>query len=357
MSVSKLAVCTFHVDVSPNNIGGVSFVPVYNTLNLRKYIGKVDTVSIRPDSPAEEETKLWADVKSGGLNTLKDYDYVIFQSLGLTYEKFDEKKPNKYKDMLDQLDKKFSVVINEENDRKIYPYHMDFLNHPNCEYIIFNCPGMATVFEDWIQIKPYKVFIPAPPLAPAEDIFAKIMHKKRKIMSTSRWTTSKRILEFVKMKKDFEDRGIQIATAGAHQSYWYALEMKEVMPNGEPDWEDLDYFEPHQLPEILKDAMFHWDFLFQKKGMGLRTHQPRLELVTLEALNEGCLPVICEQFTPDWLGTESAVRLPKERLLDIPEVLSNIDKNQAHERIMRMYDLVQKNIFDTYEEFASSLHA
>lgn len=359
MKVNKLAICTFHSDVNLKNIGGVSFVPVYNTINLRKYFNVVDTVSVRTKVKSED-TELWKDMLSGGVDTLRDYDYVIFQSLGLTYEKYDEKDPEKYKKMLDDLDRPFSVVVNEENDRKIYPYHMDFITHPNCQYIIFNCPGMTSVFQDWIEIRPAQVFLPAPPLATEEDIINKVYnHTSRSdnpiIMSTSRWTTSKRILEFVRMKDDFERNGITLKTAGARQSHWYVLEMQEVMPNGEPDWEDLGYFEPHQLPGILKEVTFHWNFLFQKKGMGLRTHQPRLELVTLEALNEGCLPVICSQFTPDWVGTDSAVRLPREELLTIPDVLGRTSKSGITERVLRMHKLVQENIFDTYDSFASSL--
>lgn len=355
MTVNKLAICTFHSDVNLNNIGGVSFVPVYNTVNLRPYFDLVDTVSVRTASKTQD-TLLWSEMLSGGLETLKNYDYVIFQSLGLTYEKYDIGKPDKYKNFLDELDRKFSVIINEENDRKIYPYHMDFINHPNCEYLIFNCPGMVSVFTDWIKIKPYKVFLPAPPLAGLSEVLEKASRKKEvRITSTSRWTTSKRIYEFVSMKSDFEAKGIQIATAGAHQSHWYMMEMANLMPDGKPDWEDIGYFEPHELPEILKSAMYHWNFLFQKKPMGLRTHQPRLELVTLEALNEGCLPVICEQFTPDWLGTNSAVRLPRENMKYIPDYLSLIDYDERLLRIERMYDLVRENIHETYRDFARSL--
>lgn len=347
----RLCVCTFHNGFSPNDIGGVSSAPIYLADQLRRVFEEVDLITLRDTknylSPIAEGVKF-----SNDPSILEDYDFVIFTIPGLTYEKYDERTPNKYVDVLNHA-KKFTFIFNEENDLKMYPYHKNFVFHPNLAFLTFNCPGMVESFQEYVEKIGDWDYVSFSPILPSkEEILEKAKNKKDKIMSTCRWTTSKRIFEYLSMTEDFIKNGIEVHAAGSHQSYWYNLRMEELPSQR---YTDHGYFEPSQIPELLKDVKYHWNFLFQVRGMGQRTHKPRLEIATMEAIREGCLPVICEEFTPDWVGFDSAVRLSKKNYTDIPEILGKISDEERLERISRLYDLVEENITNHYSELADHI--
>lgn len=347
----KLAVVTFHNGFSPNEVGGVSSAPIYLTQQLKKYFDDIDLLTLRNTkkhlSPIASDVQYVSDPK-----VLGDYDFVIFISPGLTYEKYDENDPDRYVDIMD-CTKRFTFVFNEENDRKMYPYIMNFIKHPKVSFLTFCAHGMSKIFEDYIELVGDWEYLNFSPTLPSkEEVLEKARSKKDKIMSTCRWTTSKRIFEYLSMTDDFIKNGIEVYAAGAHQSYWYNLKMGELPSS---NYTDLGYFEPSQVPELLSDVKYHWNFLFQVRGMGLRTHQPRLENATMEAIREGCLPVVCEEFTPDWLGFDSAVRLSKHNYTDIPSVLGKISDEERLERIGRLYDLVDEHIISHYKDIADHI--
>lgn len=346
----KLCVCTFHNGFSPNDIGGVSSAPIYLSDQLKRYFSDVDLITLRATkdylSPLANSV-----IYSNDPSVLDKYDFVIFTTPGLTYEKYNELTPNKYVDVLEHA-KKFTFIFNEENDRKMYPYHQNFLHHPNLAFMTFNCPGMADIFSDYVEICGDHEYVSFSPIMPAKDvIIKKAKHKANKIMSTCRWTTSKRIYEYLSMSEEFVKNGIEVFAAGAHQSYWYNLKMAELPTNS---YTDLDYFEPSQVPELLSDVKYHWNFLFQIRGMGLRTHQPRLEIATMEAIREGCLPVVCKEFTPDWLGLDSAIRLSKKDYTLIPDTLGKLSDSERLERVSCLYDLVDREL-QRYELVAAHI--
>ena len=347
----KLAIVTFHNGFGPGEVGGVSSAPIYLRDQLSEYFKEVDLISLRDNK--NYQSPIASDViYHSELSVLDEYDFVIFSVPGLTYEKYNEATPNKYVDVLEHA-KRFTFIFNEENDRKMYKYHENFLHHPNLSFLTFNCPGMVESFSDYVRAVGDWEYVSFSPILPSkEEILEKAKVKKDKIMSTCRWTTSKRIYEYLSMSEEFVKRGIQVYAAGAHQSYWYNLKMAELPTDS---YTDLGYFEPSQIPELLNDVKYHWNFLFQIRSMGLRTHKPRLEIATMEAIREGCLPVVCEEFTPDWLGKDSAIRLSKHDYTSIPDVLGNLSDEDRLDRISLLYDLVQANVIDHYQVVADHI--
>ena len=347
----KLCICTLHNSFSPNEVGGGSSAPIYFYEQMKKYFDEIDMITLRDNkkylSPIASEVKYHSDP-----SVLENYDFVIFTAPGLTYEKYDESNSNKYIDILNHT-KKFAFMCHEENDRKLYPYHMNFLNHPNLAFVLFNCPGMAECFSDYVELAGDWEYVSFSPVLPSKaEILEKAMTKSNKIMSTCRWTTAKRVYEYLSMAEEFVNYGIEVFAAGAHQSYWYNLQMKEVPTEY---YTDLDYFEPSQIPELLKDVKYHWNFLFLMKNMGHRNHNPRLEVATMEAIREGCLPVVCEESTPEWLGFDSAIRLSKHDYKDIPYILGHISDEERLARISRLYDLVEENITSHYKDIVDHI--
>lgn len=352
-SNSKIAIVTFHNSFSPNEIGGGTSAPIYFYEQMKRYYPNIDIITLRNNknyhSPLASVVQYQEDP-----SVLDNYDFVIFTAPGLTYEKYDEKDPNRYIDILNHA-KKFAFMCHEENDRKLYPYHMNFLKHPNISFVLFNCPGMANCFQDYIELSGDYEYVNYSPVLPDKaEILEKAKNKQDKIMSTCRWTTAKRVYEYLSMTEEFISNGIEVHAAGAHQSYWYNLRMEELPCK---DYIDHGYFEPSQVPELLSDVKYHWNFLFLMKDMGHRNHNPRLEVATMEAIREGCLPVLCEETTPEWLGYDSAIRLSKKNYTDIPQVLGNLSDDERLERISRLYDLVQENIIKHYEHVANHIES
>lgn len=348
----KICVCTLHNSFSPNEVGGVSSAPVYLYNQLWRLFDNIDIISMRLVKESNLSPIAARVIYYDDPTVLDKYDFVIFTTPGLTYEKYDERTPNKYVDILNHA-KKFTFIFNEENDLKMYPYHKNFVYHPNLAFLTFNCPGMVDSFKEYVDyVKDWDYVSFSPVLPPKDVILERAKNKKNKIMSTCRWTTSKRIYEYLSMTEDFIKNGIEVFAAGAHQSYWYNLKMAELPSK---NYTDLGYFEPSQIHDLLKDVKYHWNFLFQLRGMGQRTHKPRLEIATMEAIREGCLPVICKEFTPDWVGLDSAVRLSKNDYTSIPDVLGAMTDEERLARIDRLYDLVDENITKHYKDFAGHI--
>ena len=344
----RLAIVTFHNSFSPNEIGGGTSAPIYFYEQMKKYFDDINIITLRDNkkyhSPLASVVSYISDP-----SVLEDYDFVIFTAPGLTYEKYDESNPDKYIDILNHT-KKFAFMCHEENDRKLYPYHMNFLSHPNLSFVLFNCPGMADCFDDYVDVAGAWQYVNYTPVLPPKSvILERAKNKKDKIMSTCRWTTAKRVYEYLSMTQDFIDNGIEVHAAGAHQSYWYNLKMEEL-PSKE--YTDHGYFEPSQIPELLSDVKYHWNFLFLMRNMGHRNHNPRLEVATMEAFREGCLPVVCEESTPEWLGKDSAVRLSKDNYTELPALLGSMTDEERLTRISKLYDLIDEHIISHYKDVA-----
>lgn len=346
---ANICIATFYNGFSPKELVGISTAPIYLAHQLRKYFKNVDVISLR-DQKSIESPLAYEVIQVTDPSTLKFYDLVFFASPGFPYEKFDEKNPDKYLDVLNNT-RKFSILFHGETDRSLYPYMNTFLNHPNLSFFTFNCPGMSINFKDYLEVCDSWNYVSYCPILPSLDsIIEKARNKENILMSTSRWTTVKRVYEMVEMAEEFNKEGIRVYTAGAHQSYWYNLKMQELPKES---FVDLDSYEPSQLPEILSKVKYHWNFLFQMKNMGVRTHRPRLEIATMEAFIEGCLPVVCEEFTPDWLGRDSAIRVSYKNYKEIPHILGGMTDSERFERLKILYDRIQENVIDHYNEFSN----
>ena len=348
----KLCVCTFTKKFSPT---GIFSAPFYLTSQLRRYFKNVDLISLssKEDYVSSIDTiRCEKDPK-----VLEDYDFVVFSTPGFVQENPDSVPRNKYIDILKHA-KKYTFVFNDEYDRSFYPFHQDFLSQDNLAFVTFNCPGMAEIFSDYLDFYncEWEHIGLSPIMRSKSEILRKATLKSNKIMSTSRWSDCKRIVEFLQLARDFNKSGLDVYTAGSHLSHFYNMRVDKEVPKDTP-YTDLGEFEPSQLPEILKDVKYHWNFLFQKRRMGLRTHMPRVELATLEALNEGCLPIVCSEFTPEWLGFDSAIRVSKDDYKCIPDIVRAIDinSNERLDRVSLLYDRVEENITNRYSGYADRI--
>lgn len=352
---NKICVCTFHNAVNFREIGGISTGPLYLHQHLSDYFETVDLISLR-DTKNEDE--MFSNVKvTSNPEILNEYDFVIFMSPGLTHEKFNENKADTaYMDVLNTLTKKFAFIINEEADRKLYPYYKNFLNHPNMALVIFNSIGMEDTFQDFLEVCPNWTRLNfAPKLEPLETILERARTKDNVITSTAVWKHRKRQRELIESSENFVKHGIQVKIAGSHHSTFYVRSLQKDNLLENPNCTLLGYYTPSELPEIVKDAKFHYNFVYLKRELKTRIMKPRIEIATLECFNQGCLPVICSNTTPEWVGEDSAIRVPKTRFDELPEILSSLTDEEVENRLRKFYELVKINIHDQYEEFCQDI--
>ena len=332
------------------------------------------------------------------LSELKNtYDFVIYFTPGRSWEKYDEKDPNRYIDVLESVGLPFSFIYHSEEYRVHQPYRMNFLNHPDCKFLIFVADFSELYPEDLAIVPNYCVVMTAPVLNSLEYI--KSSEKSNSIIMTSVWTNFKRNLEYFQLTSKFNDLGIKPYSAGAPNSNFYMNDIcdlviskidlitsdtemsdpttvskyrdyaammsriKQELPypykRGEENkiplvlganifdkqgrsWFDYGSYFPEDMHRILEDKKFHWNMSCYK--IKSKAYIPRLETVTIEAFNEGCLPVLCEETTPDWI--EGAFRFSKEDYADHIDELSMLSEEERCKRLGEFYYSLKANWFD-----------
>lgn len=333
------------------------------------------------------------------LEYLRDYyDFMIYYTPGRSLERWDSKGIGKYQALLDTVDIPFTYIYHSEEYEKHQPYRHEFLNHPDCKFLVFVAEGFQELYADDLTIvDKYIVMNSFPPLNSLEYI--KGAQKSESVIITSAWTNFKRNLEYFELVDKFLELGITPYSAGAPNSNFYVNDILDllisqidiVQDDAEIDekslakyrdytrmmsrigqdapytkdeesnmrrvigaylynksgnkWFDYGYYYPEDMTEILRDKKFHWNISCYK--VNHRNYFPRFETVTIEAFNEGCLPVICKETTPDWVPDDTAIRLSKSDYADHVDILANMSEEERISRIEKFYDLLKTRIYDT----------
>ena len=330
------------------------------------------------------------------LSELKQiYDFVIYFTPGRSWEKFDSSDPEKYSLVLEAVGLPFTTIYHSEEYKTHQPYRMNFIQDRNCKFLIFISDGFKDIYaDDLMSCGGNCVTVSMlPQLKPIEDILNK--DKKKSIILTSAWTNFKRNREYFELVSQFKSLGLEPYSAGAPASIYYLNEISDdIIKSIELDidestkgdelsrsryfdysimmgrrsqglpydkkrdtiphikgatiktqdggyWYDYGAYYPDEIETILADKMYHWNMSGYKIN---KTYVPRLEIVTLEALNEGCLPIICKETTPDWIPEDSAIVFSKKDYKDRLGEL-NLSDEERSLRIKRFYDTVQENLY------------
>lgn len=342
------------------------------------------------------------------LSKLKEeYDFMIYFTPGRSWEKFDEKDPNKYVDVLEAVGLPFTTIYHSEEYKTHQPYRMNFIRHRDCKFITLITEGFKDIYEDDLKIcNDYAVALMLPPLNSLRYILSK--EKMNSIIMTSAWTNFKRNREYFELAGEFTRLDIKPYSAGAPSSNFYLNEimddvvdrieisyneyitptelstakyydyalmisrLKQDVPYTKKNSKDIPYVEgaiihtksghcwydygayyPEQMKSILEDKKFHWNMSCYKIN---KAYVPRLEIVTVEALNEGCLPIICKETTPDWVTDDSAIRLSKKDYAEHLDTLRDMSEEERISRISKFYDLVKTHLYDgVYESLKNKI--
>lgn len=373
----KIAVVTFREGGNEQDMCGIVTAPLYIADMLEPYARVVDVLSVRDKIPKVGQPKIWGDrVKTASDSTiLNEYDYIIFTTPGkyyttVQYNRDRERNPDKYfnyPDILKGLKTRFSFLNADEQDVNIYAYMNDFLDHEYCDGVIFLSEEMRD--DTHIKYGNHNTYVlpPTPRLTDRSDVqaFTTSNLKTRSIISLSRWINCKRIAEYIQLVKDrkFLEYGIKAEIAGTCVSTFYAamtmypMGLTDKVGNIDPDipFEKIHgAYDPTQLDDLLRGISFAWDFLYYARKTSISL-TPRLMQTSIEAICRGCLPVVCKEFTPTWLGDDTVIRLPKDQMNDIPMIVGTMTEDERRSRIMRAWDTLYNVQTKYYRDFVEMI--
>lgn len=349
----KIALVTFSTD--NRNMAGIITAPyyLYQMLNKVGPNGQADLVVLHEAGKHDINPDLFRYMKEGETKSgvLNKYDFIIFMTPGYLIKKKDDKLGEDiYGDMLDDLHKPFAIVINEERDGQLYFHFNEFIDHPCYRLLMLNSENMHEDFEyllpksgQWFE------FNFTMPLDINEILNCAVskMNDKNILVNTQRWVPRKRIKELIDITPDLAHHGIQTDIWGDRKVYFY---YRDLINHNTEYWNDCGGFNPDQLPSILTNKKYLYNFVYVARESKNRKMRGRLELVTMEGLKYGVLPILCSQTTPSWVGSKgrSAIVLDKDNLVDLPDIISNISNEEWLRRIKVFYAEVNEFIIANY---------
>lgn len=345
------------------------------------------------------------------LKELKNhYDFIVYYTPGRSWEKYDEKDPDRYIDVLDAVGIPFTTFYHSEEYRVHQPYRMNFLHHKDCKFLIFVSDFKEIYAEDLEIIPDYTVAMSMPMLKDINELIS--YQKSNSIIMTSVWTNFKRNLEYFELTSRFNELGIKPYSAGAPNSNFYMNDILDLVVSridlvydenhmSSPDtihkyrdyqsmmarlkqefpyqykkgeessiplvkgayiydkegnsWYDYGAYFPEEMDSIMMDKKFHWNMSGYK--IKSKAYSPRIETVTMEAFNRGCLPVLCKETTPEWI-VGGAFRFSMKDYADHLEELRDLTEDQRIQRLRDFYELVQDNLYNgMYEAIRDRMEA
>lgn len=353
----KIGLVTFSTD--KRNMAGIITAPLYFEKTLNEFC-EAQIISLQEESKYSVYPEIIRYMKpeEKKADILNEYDFIIFMTPGYLIKKKDD-DPDKimYSDMLDDLTTPFAIVINEERDGQLYFHFNEFIEHPYYSLLILNSEDMHEDFDylypksgAWFELN---FTIPMS----RDDIFSHMveyMSRENTLVNTQRWVPRKRIAELINITPELSAKGIDTYIYGDRKVYFY---YKDLVNRNTEFWHDGGGFIPEQLPEILKPMKYLYNFVYVARESKHRKMRGRLELVTIEGLMNGVLPVLCSQTVPSWIGSKgkSAIVLDKDDLGKLPDILSSISNEEWSERFTNFYDEVQDNIYKKYFKFIELL--
>lgn len=397
--MKNIGIVTFENELSGNTLRGVFTSAMYMKDNLEDYGFNVDMIVVGGNSvkyPSDWEIAHHCKNPYDYSLLRGKYDFILYQTPGRSIEKYDEKNPDKYIDYLDAINTPFAIEYHSEEYFDHQPYRLNFVRHKDCKFLIFVADGFDKIYTEDLSIVPdYLTVTMVPRMNTLQHILDKAKSKKYdSIISTSAWTTFKKTLEYFQLSKKLSDAGIMQSTAGAPASTFYTMNICDLLEyveldvdeNKEVDEEskgklrdfssimrllkqdcpikitepkyingavlhtkdktciyDYGRYYPSELPNILENIKYHWDVSFYK--VKNRKYCPRLQVVTLEAFNEGCLPVVCLETSPDWLDMDSAIRISKDNLDSVVDAIKGLSQEDVERRITSLYNLIDSYIY------------
>lgn len=232
--------------------------------------------------PKKSHAEGWSYFES--IEGLNDFDFVIFSSFGTI---------SKHKPLLNavselwMLDVPFAVQSHSELDERNKKFDHDlFTNHSKFRF-------WMPITKNLYGVDPVQSELKYPFLAHESSIKnVSTSVKKNVVASTSRLTTTKRIFELASLSEDLRGIGYETRSYGDTSGAFF---YKRAIDDIDHCLKWCDGFTQDQLIRVLSEVKYHWNCRFYKVG---RQMDRRLELASIEALQNGCIPIVHSLSTP-----------------------------------------------------------
>lgn len=412
----RIGLVTFHSVVAGNTLRGTFISLSYIKQHFIDRGFEVDTVLVSEDKNYYQPDMIRIDYHCRTVEDIlkiKDYyDFIVFQTPGISTEKYDPENPKGYTKYIDAFNNDFAIIYHSEEydgNPPHQPYKYQFINHKNCCLLIYCAPGYEKLYQrDTDKVQKYVIATICPPLKSKKYVLNKcrerLLHnKKYQVVQMAAWTTFKKQVEYFQLAKDFNDNGIINSIYGNLSSTFYAYNIaaseideitmiksddpgydidkackmynhmlalarptkKSKSRNNFPSYKNkedtprilcarydlyngghiYDYggYTPEDVQSILKDKTFLWAPVYYKKGG--KAWCPRLETAVFEAINEGTLPVLCDETSPDYvLNNDTALIVTKklDNQREMIKYMANMSHDEIISRVSKLYDQVER---------------
>lgn len=344
------------------------------------------------------------------------YDFIIYQTPGISLERYDSDNPNKYIPYLENINTDFGIIYHSEvydgepGSKPHQPYKSNFINNEHCKLLIFMSPGYEKLYSNDVnKIGNYVIATMCPMIKPKSYVLNKLRNKlktKRTVAMTAAWTTFKKQREYLCYSKLFNEANIDSYIYGSPSSTFYVLNVcnelvdkVELIESPDINYNKLDVFnrvnefkrianattkgktsnnfdtfksvedvnkniiaekltmydkgvtinyggyKPEDIPFILSNVVFLWAVVYYK--ISSKTWCPRLETNVFEALNEGCLPILCSTSSADYVQSGNSALLvdkKEESQIDLIKSLKYLTDDEIINRVSKLYDEVYYNV-------------
>jgi hypothetical protein len=256
---------------------------------------------------------------------LAQQDAVIFTTAGSFRDKTEGPW---WRPLLTESGPPFAVWIHDEVEIEKLPYRREFFDHPRCRLVMAITNQIAHAMGAFPP--PPVLWYPGYPLTLRPNPL--VEEREHLAVTTCRFTSRKRQQELVRdAGRGFMSNCIRLELHGADATWFYVRKVREEMERLPAGWSRYvtlrGHFSARERNAILRRAKWHLNLPAAKRG----TFYPRIELSTLEAVENGCCPVVSVQSMPSpFEGVNSgAVRvdpLDPKQLERLAERLSFTDR-------------------------------
>lgn len=271
---------------------------------------------------------------------LNNYDSIIFLTPGYTNSSLVRDK-KLYLELVDSIKVNYSIMIHDEHYKRLYPLEHIFTESKYFSGYVLVDELMLDRFE-FLDGHLTSVSMVTPKLNPWDYIESCAKSKEgNQIASTSRVITHKRQFELLELYEDFKANNVSVKCYGSLSANWTYLKIKNELSDLPLD--DILYgvYYPEALHDIMSKITYHYDLCYYKIGKMNKSVGKRLELTTLEGLNEGCVSIISEEMKPIDFPDDAAIVVPKNCEHELVDLLP-MDYDTRISYIKNMYDYVMR---------------
>jgi len=258
--------------------------------------------------------------RKGLTERLREYDCLFLAGSGPYVKKPQDDKV--YRHIIDS-GRFFVVHIGGEHERRVLGNFDAYITSDMCKGVTFSSANMCEFFKDLIGGRHHcfrQVMFYTPEDFPAVD-YPTIEMRPSVISSTCRVVPIKGIHRLVDLSSSLLPLGLSFKIHGSSPLYFYKKSLQEAIAKNNT-CSMTGSFRGEDVWKLLVESRYHYNFLFRKRP----PIYPRVECATMEAMMYGCIPIVCDDTSPDWMK-DNSICVKNSEFDTLPKRLEEVEKN------------------------------